>query len=60
MAAMGLVDRLRNALSRPGPPAQALTPDEEEARRQADLLERDFRDRGPGRWRKVSTLWRRD
>jgi hypothetical protein len=37
-----------------------VSPDEEEARRQADLIQRDFSERGPGRWRKVSTLWRRD
>jgi hypothetical protein len=58
---MGLGARLLTALGRrraPAPPP--LTVEDEEARRQADLLERDFAERGPGRWRKVGTLRHRD
>jgi hypothetical protein len=57
---MGLLARIRRPLVRPRPPAVALSVEEEEARRQADLIERDFAERGPGRWRKVGTFRRRD
>jgi hypothetical protein len=57
---MGLAARIRRVLSRPRPTAPPLSVEDEEARRQADLIERDFNERGPGRWRKVGTLRKRD
>jgi hypothetical protein len=57
---MGLGARLRAALARRQPARAPLTVEEEEARRQAALLERDFAERSPGRWRKVGTFRRRD
>jgi hypothetical protein len=54
-----MLERLRKLFGGSRERPRPLTTEEEEARRQADLLERNFSERGPGRWRKVSTFWRR-
>lgn len=57
---MGLAALIRRVLSRPRRTAPPLSVEDEEARREADLLEQEFAERGPGRWRKIGTLRRRD